>query len=87
MVTSRPSERWGNEVVAVVQLADGQRAAQDGLAASIIAEAAQHIARYKLPKAIVFRDRVQRSPSGKADYRWAKEQAAQARGISGGIPG
>ncbi len=79
VVTSRPSERWGNEVVAVVQLADGQRASQDGLAASIIAEAAQHIARYKLPKAIVFRDRVQRSPSGKADYRWAKDQAAQAR--------
>ncbi|HKI42863.1 MAG: acyl-CoA synthetase [Mycobacterium sp.] len=77
VVTSRPSERWGNEVVAVVQLADG--VVQDGLADSIIAEAGQHIARYKLPKAIVFCDRVQRSPSGKADYRWAKEQAAQAR--------
>lgn len=70
VVTSRPSVRWGNEVVAVVQLADGEGADPD----AIIAEAARHIARYKLPKAIVFRDRLQRSPSGKADYRWAKDQ-------------
>lgn len=72
VVTSRPSARWGNEVVALVQLTDGQR----GDAESIIAEAARHIARYKLPKAIVFCDRLQRSPSGKADYRWAKAQVA-----------
>ncbi len=74
VVTSRPSDRWGNEVVAVVQLANGEQAD----AASIIAEAARHIARYKLPKDVVFRDRVQRSPSGKADYRWAKSQVAQS---------
>ncbi|MEE6177637.1 acyl-CoA synthetase [Mycobacterium sp. 050134] len=77
VVTSRPSARWGNEVVAVVQLGDGERADGDGLADAIIAEAARHIARYKLPKAIVFRDRLRRSPSGKADYRWAKAVAAQ----------
>ncbi|MGD1173807.1 acyl-CoA synthetase [Mycobacterium seoulense] len=70
VVTSRPSVRWGSEVVAIVQLADGGAADPD----AIVAEAARHIARYKLPKAIVFRDRLQRSPSGKADYRWAKDQ-------------
>ncbi|MEY8016981.1 acyl-CoA synthetase [Mycobacterium servetii] len=74
VVTSRPSVRWGNEVVAVVQLADGAQADGD----SIIAEAARHLARYKLPKAVVFCDRVQRSPSGKADYRWAKSVVAAA---------
>jgi 3-oxocholest-4-en-26-oate---CoA ligase len=73
VVTGRPSEKWGNEVVAIVQLADGQQADAE----SIIAEAARHIARYKLPKDVVFRDRVQRSPSGKADYRWAKAQATE----------
>jgi acyl-CoA synthetase (AMP-forming)/AMP-acid ligase II len=73
VVTGRPSARWGNEVVAIVQLTDGQRVDAE----SIIAEAARHIARYKLPKDIVFCDRVQRSPSGKADYRWAKAQVAQ----------
>ncbi|MEE3066153.1 MAG: acyl-CoA synthetase [Actinomycetota bacterium] len=77
VVTGRPSTRWGNEVVAIVALAGGEQASRQEMADSIIAEAARHIARYKLPKAIVFRDRLQRSPSGKADYRWAKAQAAQ----------
>ena len=71
IVCGRPSDRWGNEVVAVVQLADGLDVTDDEL----LAEAERHVARYKLPKAILRRDRIQRSPSGKADYRWAKEQA------------
>ncbi len=43
-------------------------------AAALIEAAGEHLARYKLPKAIVFRDEIVRSPSGKADYRWAREQ-------------
>ena len=71
VVTGRSSERWGQEVVAVVALADGARAA----AGDLIVHAAKTLARYKLPKAIVFRAAIERSPSGKADYRWAREQA------------
>jgi 3-oxocholest-4-en-26-oate---CoA ligase len=71
VVTGRPSERWGQEVVAVVALADDARA--DG--GELIAHAGKTLARYKLPKAIIFRAAVVRSPSGKADYRWAREQA------------
>ncbi len=71
VVTGRPSERWGNEVVAVVQLRSGQSATAEELRA----EAERHIARYKLPKDVVFVDKVVRSPSGKADYRWAKQVA------------
>lgn len=71
VVAGRPSERWGQEVVAVVALAQGARAEVDEL----VAHAAQSLARYKLPKAIVFRPVIERSPSGKADYRWAREQA------------
>jgi acyl-CoA synthetase (AMP-forming)/AMP-acid ligase II len=41
----------------------------------LIDHAAQTLARYKLPKAIVFRTVIERNPSGKADYRWAHEQA------------
>jgi acyl-CoA synthetase (AMP-forming)/AMP-acid ligase II len=74
VVAGRPSQRWGQEVVAIVRLRDGAKADQDEL----LEEAAKHIARYKLPKAFVFRPEIQRSPSGKADYRWAKEQALQA---------
>jgi acyl-CoA synthetase (AMP-forming)/AMP-acid ligase II len=70
VAVGRPSTRWGTEVVALVQLADGAHAEAD----EIVAEAARHIARYKLPKEIVFCTRVQRSPSGKADYPWAKAQ-------------
>ena len=72
VVCGRPSERWGHEVVAVVQLAAGAGVTDDEL----VEHAALSVARYKLPKAIVRVDHVQRSPSGKADYRWAKEQAA-----------
>jgi fatty-acyl-CoA synthase len=71
VVCGRPSERWGNEVVAVVQLREGADVTTDALEA----EAERHVARYKLPKAYVFREQIQRSPSGKADYRWAKAQA------------
>jgi fatty-acyl-CoA synthase len=71
VVASRPSERWGQEVVAVVALADGASATEDEL----IEHASAAIARYKLPKAVVFRPVIERSPAGKADYRWAREQA------------
>ncbi len=71
VVTGRPSERWGQEVVAVVALAGGAKAE----AGELIDHAAQTLARYKLPKAIVFRAAIERSPAGKADYRWARDQA------------
>ncbi|MCX4096772.1 acyl-CoA synthetase [Nocardia sp. alder85J] len=72
VVAARPSERWGQEVVAVVALLDGATAT----AAELVDHAAQRLARYKLPKAVVFRPEILRSPAGKADYRWAREQAA-----------
>lgn len=71
VVAGRPSERWGQEVVAVVALADDATATADQL----IEHASAAIARYKLPKAVVFRPTIERSPAGKADYRWAREQA------------
>jgi 3-oxocholest-4-en-26-oate---CoA ligase len=71
VVTGRPSERWGQEVVAVVALAEQAHAG----AAELIDHAAKTLARYKLPKAVVFRPTIERSPAGKADYRWAREQA------------
>ena len=71
IVVGRPSEQWGSEVVAIVQLAEGASVTDEEL----LAEAVTHIARYKLPKAFVYRDALVRSPAGKADYRWAREQA------------
>ena len=70
VVVGRPSERWGQEVVALVELSPGEKASEE----DIVAHAGQHVARYKLPKDVLFLDAIQRSPSGKADYRWAKAQ-------------
>ena len=74
IVAGRPSERWGNEVVAVVQVREGFEVSE----ADLLEECEKHVARYKLPKAFRFVDHVVRSPAGKADYRWAREQAIEA---------
>jgi acyl-CoA synthetase (AMP-forming)/AMP-acid ligase II len=70
VVVGRPSDRWGSEVVAIVKLRAGASVTE----AELLGECEKHLARYKLPKAFVFRDDIVRSPSGKADYRWAKAQ-------------
>ena len=69
IVVGRPSTRWGSEVVAVVALDE------DASDESLLAEAAKHLARYKLPKEFIRVPAVVRSPSGKANYRWAKSVA------------
>ncbi len=71
VVTARKSERWGNEVVAIVQMRDGV----EPDSSDILKTCEEHIARYKLPKDFVYVSEVFRSPSGKADYKWAKQLA------------
>jgi fatty-acyl-CoA synthase len=78
VVVGRPSERWGSEVVAVVQFADGATATDEEL----VETCSKSIARYKVPKAFVRTEKIVRSPAGKADYRWAKEVASVAE-VSG----
>lgn len=74
VVAGRPSKRWGNEVVAIVRVRDGYDVDDDALRS----EAERHISRYKLPKAFVYVPEILRSPSGKADYRWARQVALSA---------
>lgn len=71
VVVGRPSPRWGQEVAAVVQLHDGHDVDPSELAEFL----GGSLARYKIPKAWVFVERIQRSPAGKADHRWARDQA------------
>ena len=78
VVVGTPSERWGSQVTAIVQRREGHTPSEE----SLKAVAREHIAAYKLPKAFVWVDRVTRAPSGKADYRWAKETAMEALGAS-----
>ncbi len=71
LVVGRPSERWGQEVAAVIALRPGAGEPTDD---ELLAACAEHLARYKLPKVIVRRPAVARSPSGKPDYTWARAQ-------------
>ena len=71
VVVGVPDERWGERVSAVVKARAGASPAVEELAA----HAREHIAGYKVPREVHLVDEVVRSPSGKADYRWAKSVA------------
>ncbi|MEV2195232.1 acyl-CoA synthetase [Streptomyces phaeochromogenes] len=75
LVAGVPDEKWGNHVAAVVQLRTG--AGQPSLD-DIQTHCRTHLAGYKIPRQLVITDSIQRSPSGKADYRWARSVAAEA---------
>ncbi|OKJ51814.1 acyl-CoA synthetase [Streptomyces sp. CB02115] len=75
LVAGVPDERWGNRVAAVVQLRENAEALT---LEAVQAHCRTRLAGYKIPRALVLTDRIQRSPSGKADYRWAKAVAAGA---------
>jgi fatty-acyl-CoA synthase len=76
VVVGTPHERWGQQVTALVQLRGGAAADEE----AFLATAREHIAAYKLPRRFVYVDRILRSPSGKADYRWARETAVEKLG-------
>lgn len=71
-VVGVPDERWGERVAAVVELRPGRRATLE----DIQAHCRTRIAGYKVPRQLCVVDQVVRSPSGKPDYRWAKQAAA-----------
>ncbi|MFJ9895709.1 acyl-CoA synthetase [Streptomyces sp. NPDC091280] len=75
LVAGVPDQRWGNHVAAVVELRAGAvRPSLD----DIQTHCRSHLAGYKIPRQLVITDSIQRSPSGKADYRWAREVAVAA---------
>jgi acyl-CoA synthetase (AMP-forming)/AMP-acid ligase II len=70
LVVGVPDARYGQHVAAVVQARPGARPTLSGLDSFVRAE----IAGYKVPRSLWLVDEVKRSPAGKPDYRWAKEQ-------------
>jgi acyl-CoA synthetase (AMP-forming)/AMP-acid ligase II len=74
VVVGRPSERWGSEVVAIVQMTEGATTPDHEL----VSVCEERIARYKVPKVFIRASKVVRSPAGKADYRWAKNLATES---------
>ena len=71
LVVGVPDDRFGERVVAVASYS-GEPGAAEG---EVIEFTREHLAGYKLPRRIVFVDRVRRAPNGKADYKWAKGAA------------
>jgi acyl-CoA synthetase (AMP-forming)/AMP-acid ligase II len=74
VVVGAPDERWGQRVAAVVSVRAG--AAAPSLA-SVQEHCRSRLAGYKVPRSLTVVDRVERSPAGKADYRWAAGVASR----------
>ncbi|OBB66696.1 MULTISPECIES: acyl-CoA synthetase [unclassified Mycobacterium] len=70
LVVGVPDPRYGQHVAAVVQPRPGARPSLVELDRFVRSE----IAGYKVPRSLWLVDEVKRSPAGKPDYRWAKEQ-------------
>ena len=71
LVVGVPDDRWGQRVSALVQLREGARLD--------LGELQRHartvVAGYKIPREMHIVEQIKRAPSGKPDYRWAKQLA------------
>jgi acyl-CoA synthetase (AMP-forming)/AMP-acid ligase II len=69
VIVGVPDERWGSRVAAVVA-ADANLDIED-----VQAHCRVSLAGYKVPRSVTVVATIERSPAGKADYRWAAEVA------------
>jgi acyl-CoA synthetase (AMP-forming)/AMP-acid ligase II len=83
LVVGVPDERWGERVVAVVQL----RLGAELELADVDAHVRRHVAGYKAPRELVLVEEIVRSPAGKPDYRWGKVTAMERLGIASSAGG
>jgi acyl-CoA synthetase (AMP-forming)/AMP-acid ligase II len=73
VVVGVPDERWGERIAAVVEPREGGAPTLEALQAHCRTK----LAGYKVPRELHLVDKVQRSPSGKPDYPWAKKVATE----------
>ncbi|MEK9649498.1 MAG: AMP-binding protein [Gammaproteobacteria bacterium] len=78
LVVGLEHEKWGESVAAVIQSRNGQKINFLEIRATL----KDLIASYKHPKEIFFSNLIQRSPSGKPDYEWARKIALKLRNES-----
>ncbi|NKZ08504.1 acyl-CoA synthetase [Actinomadura latina] len=74
VVTGIPDERWGSRVAAVIQPSGDAPPSTD-----LDAHCRRELSGYKVPRVYAFVAEMKRSPAGKADYRWAKQVAEEAK--------
>ena len=75
IVVGVPDERWGARVAAVVQVRPGHTPSLEELSK----HCRDHIAGYKVPRELHIVPSIERSPSGKPDYPWAKATAIEGK--------
>ncbi len=80
VVVGIPNERFGEEIVAVVQLTPGTA---DGPvdADTVIDHVKGRLAGYKAPRRVRFVPTIGRSPSGKVDYARHRAETAESLGV------
>ncbi len=76
VVVGVPDERWGERVAAVIEARPGHSVTLEELDA----HARLHVAGYKVPRELHVVAKIERSPSGKPDYPWAKRIATRVTG-------
>ena len=75
LVVGVADPHWGQSVNAVITPLPGEEIEESELKRFC----REHLAGYKVPKSMIMVEAIQRSPAGKADYRWAKSCIEQAR--------
>jgi len=70
-VVGIPDERWGQAVTAVVEI----KADATLKEAELLNDVKERLAGYKVPKSVIFVEKLKRGPNGKSDYRWARDIA------------
>jgi len=73
LVVGRPSERWGQEVVALIAPHPGT----DITGVELYTLCTSQLANFKAPKSFIFVEQIQRLGNGKPNYKWARRQAGQ----------
>jgi len=70
-VVGLPDDRWGQAVTAVVEVKKGETLKE----VELLNDVKERLAGYKVPKSVIFVEKLKRGPNGKSDYRWARETA------------
>jgi acyl-CoA synthetase (AMP-forming)/AMP-acid ligase II len=79
LVVATPDERWGSKVTAVIATRGGAQLSLE----EVQQEARKHLSGYKMPRELHIVDEVPRAPSGKPNYKAARDIAASQAALVG----